>query len=80
MQILRSHHERDNSYCTFYIRKSAFLCEIYSNHHLMIMKITILGLVKLKRENKESEMRIYTKVIEVKRTKGFMPFVHTAGI
>ena len=27
--------------------------------------MTILGLVKLKRENKESEMRIYTKVIEV---------------
>ena len=70
--------------CTFYIRKSAFLCEIYSNHHLMIMKMTILGLVKfqvkLKRENKESEMRIYKKVIEVKRTKGFMLFVHTAGI
>ena len=79
-QILRSHHDRDNSYCTFYIRKSAFLCEIYSNHHLMIIKMTILGLVKfqvkLKKGKNESEMRIYSKVIEVKRSKSLMkPFV-----
>ena len=46
----------------------------------MIIKMTILGLVKfqvkLKKGKNESEMRIYSKVIEVKRSKSLMkPFV-----